>query len=156
MRANKRAIRLAAILLATGAMIASAAQSPTEIAGAGAAAYPNGTMFNTVAVQAMQFGLGATADVDGLVAGDLHATLLGTTATGQPRRIAYDATVTGISPGEGSATLVGIGTLNMGDGTPPLVSVPVTMTVTRNTVQMFLGTTSLPQTTLTQGSVAIK
>ena len=132
------------------------AQGAIEVAGAGAGPFPSGTAFNLVPLEAIRVGMGATASPTGGVMGDLHATLVGTSAAGLRREIAYDALVTSVSVSDGTATLLGVGTVNMGDGTAPLLSVPFTMTATQNTVQLLLGTTTLPQTTLNQGAITIK
>ena len=156
MRANRWARAIVAVVLTGWVTAAIAAQSGVEIAGAGAAPFPNGTTFNLVTLEGLQLGAGATAAPDASGSGDIHVTLVGRSALGVRQDIVYDAKVTGVSASEGTATLVGTGTLDMADGTVPVSGVPVTLTVTGNTVLLFLGTTTLPEATLTQGAITIK
>lgn len=155
MRAS-RWIRAVVALGLTVSATAAAARGGADVAGAGAAPFPAGTTFNLVTLQGLQLGLGATASPEGAVIGDVHLTLVGTSALGVRRDILYDAKVHSLSVSDGTATLVGAGTLDTGDGTAPLVSVPFTMTATVGTVLLMLGTTSLPEVNLSQGDITIK
>jgi hypothetical protein len=132
------------------------AQGGVAIAGAGAAPFPSGTTLNLIALNGLEFGVGATATSQGAVIGDLHLTLVGTSALGVRQEIIYDGRVDGVTASDGTATLIGVGTLDMADGTPALTGVPFTLTATAETVALLLGVTALPQATLSRGVITIK
>ena len=155
MRASRWITAVVALGL-TVAATAAAARGGVDVAGAGAAPFPAGTTFNLVTLQGLQLGLGATAAPEGTIIGDVHVTLVGTSALGVRRDIVYDAKVDSLSVSDGTATLSGLGTLDMADGTAPLANVPFTMTGTGGTVLLRLGTTSLPEVNLSQGDITIK
>src|SRR5688500_6131086 len=105
MRATRwmRAIVIAALTsCVTSAVVA---QGGAEIAGAGAAPFPPGTTVNVVALQGLQFGMGAASASDGAVTGDVHVTLVGTSALGVRQEILYVARVDGVFVSEGVATV---------------------------------------------------
>lgn len=155
MRASRWMRTIVALVMAS-VTAALGAQGGADVTGAGAAPYPPNTKLNLVTLQGLQIGVGATATPHGTVTGDFHVTLIGTSALGVRQEILYDARVDTVSVSEGTATLVGAGTLNMGDGTVPLLSVPFTMTGTADSVELLLGTTALPRAVLTQGAITIK
>ena len=156
MRANRWIGPIVALTLAGWMATAVVAQGAGEVAGAGAASFPAGTTFNLVSVQGLQFGLGAAIGGNGLATGDLHVTLLGTSALGEARKIAFDGRVTAISVIQGIATLSGTATQDLGDGSVPIGGVPFTATATANTLVLVLGTTTLPGVTLSSGAITLK
>ena len=156
MRARKWLGSIVALALAGWLTTAAVAQSAGEVAGAGVAPFPVGTTFNLVSVYGLQFGLGAGIGGNGLPTGDFHATLLGTSALGEPREITFNGTITGLTVVQGVATLSGTGTQDLGDGGAPLEGVPFTATATANTLVLVLGATTMPGTALSRGAIAIK
>ena len=147
------------VALALAGWVTSAAvvaKKPGEVAGAGAAPYATGTTFNLVPVYGLQFGVGAAIAVNGLGTGDLHVTLLGTSVLNEAQVITFDGNVSGLSVIRGVATLSGTGILDMGGAGAAIIGVPYTLTTTGNTVLLVLGTTTLPQVTLSQGTIMIK
>ena len=156
MRANQSNGALIALALAACVAATAITRAAGEVAGAGAAPFPTGTAFNLVSVRAMQFGLGAAAAANGLATGDLHVTLLGTSLLGESQVITYDGAVSNVSLIQGAATLSGTGTLDMGDGSVPIMGVAFTATATPGSLLLVLGTTTLPQATLTEGRITIE
>ena len=152
MRANKSIGPLIALALAACVAATAITRAAGEVAGAGTALFPTGTAFHLVSVRAMQFGLGAAAG-SGLATGDFHVTLLGTSVLGESQVITYDGKVSGLSVIQGAATLSGTGTLDMGDGSVPTLGVPFTARATANSLLLVLGTTTLPQATLSEGRI---
>lgn len=146
---------IAALTLAGWMGTALVAQTGGEVAGAGAAPFPAGTTFSLVSLKELQFGLGAALDDNGVATGDLHVTLLGTSALGDARAITFDGRVTAVSVVQGVATLTGTGTQQLGDGSAPIDGVPFTATATAGTLVLILGTT-LPGVTLSSGAISIK
>lgn len=156
MRASRWIGAIVALVLAGWLTSAVGAQSTGEVAGSGAAPFTTGTTFNLVSIRGLQFGLAATIASTGLVTGDLNVILLGTSALGEPQAITFDGEVSKESVIQGTATLSGTGTLDMGDSGVPIIGVSFTVTATGNTVLLVLGTTTLPQVTLSQGAITIK
>jgi hypothetical protein len=155
MRASRWIGPIAALTLAGWMGTAVVAQGGGQVAGAGAAPFPAGTTFSLVTLSGLQFGLGAAIDGNGVATGDLHVTLLGTSALGEARQITFDGRVTTVSVVQGIATLTGTGTQDLGDGSVPIGGVPFTATATASTLVLVLGTT-LPGVTLSSGAITIK
>src|SRR5438093_4214649 len=97
------------------------------VTGAGAGTYPSGTTYSTVSLSSLQFGMGVFIPGDGSASGQFQATLLGTSLLGLQQNIEVEGTATNGSTGTGSRTFSGTATVDMGDGTPPLVDIPFTV-----------------------------
>jgi hypothetical protein len=131
------------------------AAAATAVTGAGESTSQGGT-FNGVSVSGLELGTGVSIAPSGVATGQLLAVLHGTSALGLPREIEVDGKVGAGSVGlDGSATLSGVATVDMGDGVV-LRSVPLTATATAGSVLLTLGTSTLPSATLTAGSITIE
>jgi hypothetical protein len=132
-----------------------AAGTLTEVTGAAAGVFPPGTTLNGVPVDGSTFGLGVVVNADGTATGDFSIVLSGTSLLGQPQYITLEGKISaGTDNLDGSVTLSGTGTLDMGDGSLPL-DVPFNLVVTADGLQLTIGATELPTQTLTAGSIFI-
>ncbi len=162
---KKLAILLAALLVGAVALLSptsAVAQTETMVTAGAAGVFPTGATFNGVPLNGLRFGIGVTISSDGSAAGNFQTTLLGTSALGQPQEIVVEGKASsGSVPAAGTASFWGVGTVNMGDGTPTIPDVPFTVTVAPNaegkgTLTLILGITSLPAATVTEGSMTVK
>jgi hypothetical protein len=157
-----KAISLAAILGLGIALAASPAdaQSAASVTGAGAATLPAGASFSGVPLTGLRFGMGVNV-ASAAATGDFQATLLGTVA-GRPRNIVVEGKpATGSLPGANTVSFSGVSTVDMGDGTPPLLGVPFAVTAVKGTsgkgtLALTLFTTSLPVATIDAGGLTIR
>ena len=129
-------------------------QATPAVTGAGEAALPGGTSFSGVSINSELFGTGVFIRGDGTALGEFQATLLGTNALGQTQTIIVEGEAASGSIGTGNATFSGTATVNMGDGTPPLTNVPITVTATPTSLLLILSNVNLPAT-LTAGNITI-
>jgi hypothetical protein len=138
------------------------AQSAQRVTGAGSGAYPAGATWNGVSLSAMKFGTGVSLKAGGVAKGLFATTIAGTSVAGLAQNIVVDGTATtGSSPAGGPATYSGNCTLDMGDGTPSLLSVPFTVTVTtsatgQSTLALTVNGRPLPVASITGGGVGIR
>ncbi|SRR6266446_490372 len=141
-----------AILLLPASLFGQA----SGVAGAGAGTFPANTALSGVTLSGLKFGMGVLIPGDTTANGQLQATLLGTSVLGQPQNIEVGGDATSGTLGTGSRTFSGTATVDMGDGTPPLLNVPFTVAATAAGLVLTLGATTLPAATLTAGSITIK
>jgi hypothetical protein len=123
--------------------------------------FPSNTTYKSVPLSGLRFGAGVEIPGDTSAAGEFQATLLGTSPGGQPQNIIVEGHVSGGSAGSGTATFSGMGSVDMGDGTPTSKGVLFTVTITadaegKGTIALKLGTTSLPTATVNEGSMTIQ
>jgi hypothetical protein len=154
--------RLAIVILAVGllgagtaaTLWANAAQD-TGVSGAGEGVFPAGAELSGVKLSGSTFGTGAFISPDGSAEGHFQMTLLGTNAAGLAQNIEVAGEVqTGSSQAEGTVTFGGAADVDMGDGIA-LPSVPFTVTVSAQGLQLVLGETTLPTQTIGAGAVDI-
>jgi len=133
------------------------AQRETVATGAGEGIFPSGASLNGIPLNGLQFGKGVDIPGDGSATGDFQALLLGTSLLGQPQKINIvgKASSGSVDP-DGSAIFAGLSTVDMGDGTAPLTGVPYSIKAATQGLQLILGNTTLPATTLTAGSITIQ
>jgi hypothetical protein len=134
---------------------AAASSNDTAVTGAGDGALPSGATFNGVSLRGLETGLGLSIAPDGAATGRFVATLLGTSALGQPQAIEVDGRVTGGSVADGRVTLSGTAAVDIGDG-PSLLDVPFSVTATTDSLLLELGTSALPRASLTGGGITIE
>src|SRR5256885_10929586 len=149
------------LLIAFMAIAGSAFAADTSVTTAASGSYPGGTSFNGVPISALQIATGGLIAGDGSGAeGKLTIALVGRTPLGLTQTINVEADVTGAQRTAGNiVVLSGTGTLDMGDGTPP-VPVPVIATITTDSnhlgsVGLTLGATPLPSASIGDGSMSI-
>ena len=149
-------LTMTVLTLAIMLLPASLFGQATGVAGAGAGTFPANTALSGVSLSGLKFAMGVLIPGDTTADGQLQATLLGTTPLGQPRNIEVEGDATNGTLATGSRTFSGTATVDMGDGTPPLLNVPFTVTATATGLVLTLGATNLPAATLTAGTITIK
>jgi len=130
------------------------APNGSAVSCAGEGIFPAGSTFNGVPLNGVHFGSGVGLPGDSSAAGDFQALLLGTSLLGQPQNInVVGRASSGSVNADGTTTFLGLGTVEMGNGTPPLTGVPFSVTATTQGLRIILGSTALPAATLTAGSI---
>src|SRR5437016_3991166 len=122
-----RFILIAILGLSTLAPASVAAQDDdaARVSGAGEATLPEDVAFYGVLLRGVQLGQGVLIAADGSAVGQFHAVLSGTSFLGLAQEIVVQGAVNaGAAGGDGTATFSGTATLNMGDGSVPVVGVP--------------------------------
>lgn len=156
---KRLAILLAAILVAGTALCSPSvmAQGEKEVTGAGEGIFPSGAQLFGIPLNGLEFGKGVAVTGEGSATGQLQSLLLGTSLFGQPQNISIKGEATsGSVNADGSVTFSGVSTVDLGDGSPPLVNVPFSVTATTQWLQLIVGNTTLPAATITAGSITIQ
>jgi len=151
----------ALVLVVFMAIAGSAFAADTSVTAAAKGSFPSGTNFNGISISGLQIAAGDLIWGDGSGAeGKLTIALIGTTPLGLQQTINLNADVTGAQRTSANVVVIsGTGTLDMGDGTAA-VTVPVIATITTDsnnlgTVGLTIGATTLPASTIGDGSMAI-
>lgn len=159
MKKIARWLAFAAILVvaSVGSSPVLVAATETDVTGAAAGVLPPGTTFSGVPVEGSTFGLGVVVYPDGTATGNVEIVLEGTSLLGQAQNeITLEGKVgAGSVNGDRSVTLSGTGMLDMGDGSLP-ASVPFSVVVTSDGLQLTVGASVLPTQTLSAGSIFIR
>jgi hypothetical protein len=135
----------------------SGQSSNRSVTAAASAALPGGATLGGVQLSSLRIGQGVLISGNGTARGQIAIALLGNTVVGQPQTISIEGEASsGSVNANGSASVSGNCTLDMGDGTPPVANVPFTVTVTAGSVALRVGATSLPVATLNVGSITIR
>jgi hypothetical protein len=142
--------------LTSSALSQAAATNEGAMTGAGRATFAPGAAFAGVALSGVNFGAGVFVESDGSASGTFGALLAGRSILGQPRQITVDGNVLQGSLADGQASISGIATINLGDGTPALPGVPFTLTTTAEGLRLTLGATALPVAQLSSGAVVVQ
>jgi hypothetical protein len=133
------------------------AQDAAGVTGAGEAIFADGATFNGVALRGLTLGHGVFVAQDGSAKGQFQAVLLGTSLLGAPQDVTLEGEVSnGFVGGDGSVTLSGTATVDMGDGTLPLPGVPFMVTVSTGSLALILDAAALPTASLSAGSITIE
>lgn len=149
-------ISLLLVLGGAGSAPAAAAADETTVVAAGGGIFPADTTFNQIPLSGSTFGIGAIVSAEGSAIGDVEIALLGTSLAGQPQFIAVEGKVTtGSLNSDGSVTIAGTASVDLGDGTLPTPDVPFSLTLTTLGLQLVVGTTNLPTQTLSEGTITI-
>jgi hypothetical protein len=149
--------RILTALLATLAVLSIALAFPRQgnqaaaivgdsiVTGAAAGIFPAGASFNGVQLAGGTFGLGAQISSTGAATGDLEAQFTGTSLIGLSQWITITGWITsGTSNPDGSVTLNGTSTVDMGDGTPPAGGITLVVNAGPTGLTLTLGGTTLP------------
>ncbi|HMC83303.1 MAG TPA: post-COAP-1 domain-containing protein, partial [Candidatus Polarisedimenticolia bacterium] len=137
-------------------------QSEMAVTGAGEGVFPAGALYEGVFLDSATLGLGATIASAETAEGQFQTTLTGVSALGLKRLIQMEGiAISGSSGPADTATFSGTCSVDIGDGTPPLLDVPFTVVVVTNTdgkgsLTLTLGTIDLPAAAINEGSVKIK
>ena len=124
---------------------AAAVIGDSVVTGAGAGVFPAGASFNSIELSGGTFGLGAQISSTGSANGSLEVQFTGTSLIGLSQWITINGWITsGTSNPDGSVTLNGTSTLDMGDGTPPAGGLALVVTAGPAGVTLTVGGTTLP------------
>jgi hypothetical protein len=137
---------------ATAATLLASGAKDTGVSGAGEGIFPAGAELSGVQLSGSTFGTGVFISPNGSASGQFETTLLGTNVAGLAQNIEVSGRVQTGSSADGTVTFGGAADLDLGDGTAPL-SVPFTVTVTAQGLQLVLGTTTLPTQTIGAGAI---
>jgi hypothetical protein len=159
--------RLIAIVLASFAALGVAVAAPrgsalavassNVVSGAGAGEYTAGATFQGIALAGGTYGLGVQTNLDGSAVGDLELQLNGSSLIGLSQWITVTAWITtGTQNADGSMTLNGTGTLDLGDGTAPTGGLPVVAQVSLTGVQVTIGGNAIPTLPKSDGWISIE
>src|SRR5687767_7944397 len=127
-----------------------------SVTGAGAGLFDAGAELGPVALQGIELGTGVFIAADGSASGTFHAVLQGS-SLGSPRELTVEGTVGYGSVGaDGRATFSGFASLDLGDGTPPLPSVPFSVIAGADGVVLAIDSTTLPVAGISAGALTIE
>jgi hypothetical protein len=145
------AIFAAAVVLSFGVAAprhgdqAAAIVGDNIVTGGGAGVFPAGATFNGIELAGGTFGLGVQISSTGPANGDLEFQLNGTSLIGLSQWITISGWITsGTSNPDGSVTLNGTGTLDMGDGTAPTGGLAFVANAGPSGLTVTIGGTTLP------------
>jgi len=157
-RAVWSAIPVMAIALCLLAQPALAASKQAIVTGAGASAFPAGTVYNGITLTSYRFGVGISIASNGTATGDFEVTLIGT-YQGQPwTGSVVNKAAAGTVNTSGSFSFSGTSYIDMGGVSPPSTSTfsstgkdkqnLLTLTIGSTTWQVATGTNGIITTTL--------
>ena len=155
----KRAIFLI-VAVSCLAAIPAAGQTLATVGAGGI--FPAGTTFNGVPLNGLQSGYGFEIDPAGSAIGQFCSVLLGVNALGGQQNIVVVGKASGgTRTAANMVTVSGTCTIDMGDGSAPLLGVPFTVAVTtdssgQGTIGLTLGLNTLPAAAVNQGSMTIQ
>jgi hypothetical protein len=158
----RRNFLTAAFLLMAAAFGPAAFAQETTVTAAAGGIFPPATSFMGVPITGLKAGFGLELLLDGTASGQFLTVLVGVSALGSERQIVIEGQVTaGSKSAANFATFSGTCTINLGDGSPPLLSVPFIATVTAGadgmgTLGLVLGETTLPAANVDEGSMTIQ
>jgi hypothetical protein len=154
--------RLLLILIVLSAFAAFPAAGQVNVTVGAGGIYPAGTTFSGVAINGLQSGYGVEVSSTGSALGQFCTVLLGVNGLGLQQNIIIEGKASsGSRTASNIVTFSGSCSVNMGDGTAPLLGVPFTATVTTNasdqgTIGLVIGLSTLPSATVNQGSMSIR
>lgn len=115
------------------------------LTGGGAGVFPAGATFNGIELAGGTFGMGAQISSTGSATGDLEYQLNGTSLLGLSQWITITAWVTSATSNpDGSVTLNGTATLDMGDGSAQTGGLAFVATAGPSGLTVSIGGTTLP------------
>ena len=127
------------------------------VTGAAEAVFPAGATFNGIRLSGLALGQGVVIGWDGTAAGQFIAVFQGTSLLGAPQEVSVEGEVReGYVAGGGSVSFSGAATVDLGDGTVPLLGVPFTVTVSAGSLALLLDAVALPTASITTGSITVK
>lgn len=135
------------------ALSQAATTSGGTLTGAGRGNFAPGASFSGVALSGVDFGTGVFIEPGGSANGPFTALLTGRSLLGQPRTITVDGNVVRCELTNGQASLNGVATINLGDGSPTLSSVPFTVAASAEGLVLTINSLQLPAAQITVGSI---
>jgi hypothetical protein len=147
-------------LIVVGALAAAAAVAPssgtsteTVVTAASGGTFPRGTAYAGVTLQEWWLGTGVVISSDGSAAGDFEVTVKGKYRSQNVEFFLVGAAATG-SRGSGSAQFSGTATLRGLPGVPTTTT-PFRVTIGMSSLQLTIGTITLPTIRLGAGEAFI-
>jgi hypothetical protein len=133
----------------------SADSDSRSVTGAAKGRFAASASLGVITLNGLELGTGVFIEADGSASGTFHATLQGT-VLGVARQVTVEgkASEGSIAP-DGRATFSGTASIDLGDGTLPLLSVPLRVTAGANGVELMIDGVALPAATLTAGAVTV-
>lgn len=154
----KRLTCILAIVLAVAAIAPARVTADSEARSVTAAAngtFAAGAALGAVALTGVEIGTGVFIEADGSASGTFHATLQGS-SLGLAQELTLEGKVTEGSIGaDGRATFGGTASINFGDGTASLPSIPFRVIAGADGVVLTIESTTLPAAALSAGAVTI-
>ena len=154
----KRLTCILAIVLAVAAVATTRVTADSDarsVTGAAKATFAAGAALGAVALNGVEIGTGVFIEADGSASGTFHATLQGI-SLGSAIELTVEGKVSEGSIGpDGRATFGGTASIDFGDGTAPLPSIPFRVTAGADGVVLTIESTTLPAAALSAGGVTI-
>ena len=153
----KRLTCILAIVLAASVATArvTADSDARSVTAAASGTFAAGAALGAVALNGVEIGTGVFIEPDGSASGVFHATLQGS-SLGSARELTLEGKVTEGSIGaDGRATFSGTASIDFGDGTAPLPSIPFRVIAGADGVVLTIESTTLPAAALSAGAVTI-
>jgi hypothetical protein len=153
-------LTIALASLAIGLSLPFVALADTSVTAGAAGIYPSDTSFNGVPISGVEFGFGVIVGTPTI--GQFCVVLVGIEAGGIQQRIKIQGEASGGQQTSANAAVFsGSSSIDMGDGTAPISGVPFTATVTtdgndQGTLGLVIGDSTLPNASVSQGSMTIK
>lgn len=127
------------------------------VTGAAGATFTQAASFASVSLQSLELGTGVFIESDGTASGVYSAVLTGKSLLGQAQQITIDGRVLrGEMHSDGRAYFSGTATVNLGNGTPSLPSVPFSVSATGDSISLTIGSTTLPVAQVNSGNVSVE
>jgi hypothetical protein len=156
------AVLFTAILLSTLLGAPQPAPAETSVTVGAGGIYPDGTTFNGVPINGLQSGYGLQIADNGSALGQFCTILVGVSELGLEQNIIIMGQATsGSRTAANASTFSGTCTVDMGDGTGPLLGLPFTAVITtdandQGSIGLTIGDTKLPDAVVNSGSMTIK
>lgn len=135
-----------------------AAGDSGSVTGTGQGLFGANAALGAVNLDGIELGTGVFIEPNGAASGVFHAVLSGRTALGQARSITIEGNVTQGTFGvdASGADFSGFATIDLGDGTGALVSVPFSVSTSAGSMVLAIEATTLPAVGLTSGALTIE
>jgi hypothetical protein len=135
----------------------AAVGGPTTISAAAAGVFPAGATFNSIELAGGTFGVGVQDDGVGTAKGVVEVQLNGTSLIGLSQWITVTGWITSSTDNpDGSVTMNGTGTLDMGDGTAPTGGLAFVANLNAAGITVTIGGTAVPTLPKSDGYVFIE
>ena len=163
---TKRSISVTlATLVLAGAVVAfglprgqaAAVASDNVVTASAAGIFPAGATFNGIQLAGGTYGIGVQTSSTGNAVGDLELQVNGSSVIGLSQWITITGWITsGTQNPDGSMTLNGTGTLDMGDGSAPVGGLALVANLSATGLTVTIGGTAIPTLPKSDGWVFIE
>jgi hypothetical protein len=146
-----------AVSLATPRGQAAAVGTDNVISAAGAGVFPAGANVNGIELAGGTFGVGVQSSSTGSAIGELEVQYNGTSIIGLSQWITVSGWITSATVNaDGSVTLNGTSTLDMGDGTAPTGGLTLVATLGQTGLAVSVGSLTFPNLPKSDGWVFVE